>query len=174
VSTNAREKFNTMFSKRSVLIGKFINLISFADYHIEHLFVRMGWKEFLEINEKSDTSLVQTFYANLTVDEDNVIHSRVDRFDVTLSINDIVHILALSSEGFDIFSEQLNSFEFYSKGEYHEIASQFLHNDDNPYFTLNDKVSLLTIPYQILAKSSCSIFFPNRENIIKQEGISLS
>ena len=67
------------------------------------MFVRLGWKEFLKINEKI-YNLVQTFYANLTLDEDRIIHNRVGSIDVTLYVNDITHVLALYSEGFDIFS----------------------------------------------------------------------
>ena len=86
------------------------------------------------------------------MDENNVIHSRLCSVDVSLSINDIAHILALSSEGFDIFFEHSNSFQNYPEGESHETASMLIHNDGNPYLTLNDKVSLLTIPCQILTK----------------------
>ena len=64
VSQNALEKFNTTFS-RSVLTGKPINLSSFDECHIENMFVRQGWKEFLKINEKIYSNLVQTIYANL-------------------------------------------------------------------------------------------------------------
>ena len=59
---------------------------------------------FFELNEKIYTNLIQTFYANLTIDENNIIHSRVDGIDVTLSADDIAYILALLGEGFDIFS----------------------------------------------------------------------
>ena len=81
-----------------------------------------------------------------------VIHSRVGDIDVTLSIDDIAHVLGLSNEGFDIFSEHLNSFYFYPEEESREIASRLLHNNSNSCLTLNDKVSLLTIPYRILSK----------------------
>ena len=89
VNNIALEKFNTRFSERSVLFGKPINLASFAEYHIEDLFVRISWKEFLEKNEKIYPNFVQTFYANLTINEDKVIHSRVRGIDVSLSADDI-------------------------------------------------------------------------------------
>jgi len=57
------------------------------------------------------------------LDEDCVIHSLVSGIDVTLSVDDIAHVLALPIEDFDIFSEHLNSFNFYPKGESREIAS---------------------------------------------------
>ena len=98
VNNIALEKFDSRFYKRSVLSGKPINLASFAVYHIENLFVRLDWKVFLELS-----NLTQTFYANLTIDEDNIVYSRVGGIDVTLSADGIAHILALPSEGFDVF-----------------------------------------------------------------------
>jgi len=38
-------------------------------------------------------NLFQTFYVNLTIDEDNIIHSQIGGIDVTLSADDIAHIL---------------------------------------------------------------------------------
>ena len=66
------------------------------------------------------------------MDQHNVIHSRVGSIDISLSVDDLAHILTLSSEGFDIFFEHLNSFQLYPEGE-RETASLLLHNDDNPY-----------------------------------------
>ena len=130
---------STLEFLRDVLSGKPINLASFTEYHIEDLFVRLGWKAFLEINEKIYHNLVQTFHANLTIDEDNIIHSRVAGIDVTLSADDIAHIMALPSEGFDILSEHLNSFDFYHEGKTREIASLLIHSNSNTCLTLNDK-----------------------------------
>ena len=67
VNNSTPEKFNTIFSKRSVLTGKPISLSSFAEYHIENLFVRLGWKVFPEINEKNlsqsfSNLLCQSYY----------------------------------------------------------------------------------------------------------------
>ena len=152
VNNFALEKFNTTFSKRSVLPYKPVSLSNFNEYNIENLFVKLGWKEFLEINEKIYPNLVRSFYANLTLNEDRVIRSRVDGIDVTLSADDIAHILAFSSEGVDNFSDYLNSFDFYPEGETREIASRLLHNYNNPCLTLNDKVLLVMIPSQISAK----------------------
>ena len=92
-----------MFSKKSVLTSKPINLTSFAEYHIDYLFDRMGWKVFLEINEKSYPNLVRTFYANLSLDQHNIIHSRVGSVDISLSVDDIALIIALPSEGLYLF-----------------------------------------------------------------------
>jgi len=50
-------------------------------------------ENFLQINETSYFNLVQTFYAKLSLDENNVIHSRADSVDVSLSIDHIAHIL---------------------------------------------------------------------------------
>jgi len=59
------------------------------------------------------------------LDEDRVIHSRVGGIDVTLSTDDIAHVLTLPSKGFDIFSDHLNSFDLYSEEETRESASGF-------------------------------------------------
>jgi len=90
-------------------------------------------------------NLVQTFYANLSSDDASVIHSRVGSIDVTLSVTDITHILALCNEEFNIFFEHLNSFQLYPEGESCKSTSLLIHNNSNPALTLNDKVSYLTI-----------------------------
>ena len=102
----------------------------------------MGWKEFSEIDLKFYPHLVQIF---------NVIQSRVGSVDVSLSVDNLANILPLLNERFGIYNEHLNSFEFYPKGESREHASILIHKDDNPRLTLNDKVSLPTLPCQILA-----------------------
>ena len=84
--------------------------------------------------------MVQTFYANLSFDDNNVIHSRVGSVDVTLSVDDIALIRALPNERLDIFSEHLNSFQMYPEGESSE-SSLLIHNNGNQALTLNDKVS---------------------------------
>jgi len=83
------------------------------------------------IKEKSYPNLLQIFFANLSLDDANVIHSRIGSVDGTLSVADIAHILALPNEGFDIFSEHLNSFQLYPKGESRDFASLLIHNDSN-------------------------------------------
>jgi len=87
------------------------------------MFVKLRLKELLEINEKIYPNLDRIFYANLTLVEDCVIHSRVGSIGVTLSADDITHILAFPSEDFDMFSDYLNSFDFYPEGETRKIAS---------------------------------------------------
>ena len=144
ISQNALKKFNLSFSKKIVLTGKPINLSSFSDYHLDSLFEKLGWKVFLEIKEKFYPNLVQTFYANLSLNDSKVINSRVGSVDVTLSIDDIALILALLNKGLDIFSKHLNSFQTYPEGEYCEPASLLIHNNSNQALTLNDKVSYLT------------------------------
>jgi len=154
--------------------NKCITLSSFTEFGLESLFVHMGWKEFLEINEKYYPQLVQIFYANFSINQNSVIHTRVGDVDVFLSVDDLAHILALLNEGYDLYKEHLNSFEDYPKRESLELASILIHYDNNPRLTLNDKVSLLTLPCQILFRLSCSIFFLNLENMVKLKGVSLS
>jgi len=77
----------------------------------------MGWKEFLEINVNFSPILFKCSYAYLFIDQHNLIHSRIGGVDVSLSVDDLANILAFPSEGFDIYHEHLNSFEFYPEGE---------------------------------------------------------
>jgi len=76
----------------------------------------MGWKEFFEINVKFYTNLIQVFYTNLTIDHNDVIHSRFGGLYVSLSLDDLANRLCLPNEVFDIFHEHLNSFQSYPEG----------------------------------------------------------
>ena len=60
----------------------------------------ISWNQWKILSQFGSNFLCKSF-----LDENNVIHSRVGSVDVSLSIDDIAHVLALPSEGFDIFSE---------------------------------------------------------------------
>ena len=68
-------------------------------------------KIFLEINEKYYPQFIQIFYANLTIDQDNIIYSRVGGINVTLSVDDLAYFLILPNKGYGLYKEHFNSFE---------------------------------------------------------------
>ena len=172
MSTTAREKFNTLYSSKFVLPGKCIALNSFAEYRLESLFINMGLKEFLEINYYPQ--LVHIFYVNLTIDQNNVIHSMVGGVDVSLSVEDLAHILVLSNEGYYLYKNTLIHLMTTLK-ESHVSLLQCLFT----IMTIIDSLLMIRFHYSLylvrfLLGLSCSTSFQNLGNMVKVEGVSLS
>ena len=76
------------------------------------------------------------FYANYAF-EGNLVRSRVLGRDIDIPLGQFADLLHLSCEGVDIYSFDLQDFE-YPAGESALTVSTLLHGDDNPGLVRNE------------------------------------
>ena len=102
------------------------------------------------IKEQVYPNLVAIFYSNLSF-QGNVIHSHVKNVDINISLEIFASILHLPCKGANIFSFDLDDFQ-YPDGETPLTISLLLHDDDNPVLVKNEEVKYYTITAQVLTQ----------------------
>ena len=104
----------------------------------------------MAIREPVYTSLVHYFYSNFAF-EGSRVKSRVLGRDIDIPLDQFADLLHLSSGGVDVYSFDLQDFE-YPAGESALTASTLIHGDDNPGLVGNEEVNKFTFTTQVLAK----------------------
>ena len=97
----------------------------------------------MAIKEQVYTSLVHYFYTNF-VFEGNRVKSRVLGRDIDISLARFADLLHLSYGGVDVYTFDLNDFE-YPNGESALTVSTLIHGDDNPGLVRNEEVNKFTL-----------------------------
>ena len=139
-----------ILSKKAVISGRCVILKDFEHLHIPRILKRKSLDKFMAIREQVYPSLVHYFYANF-IFEGSRIKSRVLGKDIDIPLSQFADILHLSSGGADVYTFDLQDFE-YPDGESALTASTLLHGTDNPGLVRNEEVNKFTFTAQVLAK----------------------
>ena len=149
VSSQAEHRY-ILLSEKTIISGRCVVLQDFEHLNIPHILRNNSLDQFMSIKEPVYTSLIPYFYTNLSY-EGNRVRSRVLGRDIDISLQEFADLLHLSCEGVDVYSFDLQDFE-YPAGEFALTASTLLHGDDNPGLVRNEEVRYYTLTAQVLAK----------------------
>jgi len=139
-----------LLSEKTIISGRCVVLQDFEHLNIPHILRNNSLDQFMSIREPVYTSLIPYFYTNLSY-EGNRVRSRVLGRDIDISLQEFADLLHLSCEGVDVYSFDLQDFD-YPAGESALTASTLLHGDDNPGLVRNEEVRHYTLTAQVLAK----------------------
>ena len=167
VSQKASYKYFIIHHKH-VISGRIVVLIDFDHLNLAQILRTSSLKYPVTIKEPVYSELVLYFYSNLSF-HTNHIRSRVKGIDIDLSLEKFARLLHLSCNGVYIHNVDLHDFA-YPNGETALIASQLLHDDENPGLVRNEEVKYYTLTTQVLAKIMFYNLLPNQENITMHKG----
>jgi len=142
VSELAENRF-ILLSRRTIISGRSVVLSDFEHLNIPQILRNNSLDQFMAIREPVYTSLILYFYTNLAY-EANRVRTRVLGRDIDIPLDQFADLLHLSCEGVDVYSFDLQDFE-YPAGESPFTASTLLHGDDNPGLVRNEEVNKFTL-----------------------------
>ena len=142
VSSQAEHRY-ILLSEKTIISGRCVVLQDFEHLNIPQILRNNSLDQFMSIREPVYTSLIPYFYTNLSY-EGNRVRSRVLGRDIDISLQEFADLLHLSCGGVDVYSFDLQDFE-YPAGESALTALTLLHGSDNPGIVRNEEVRNYTL-----------------------------